>query len=134
MCEESLSWCEIIPLSLFLQWFCLVVLMSICAQSVSAEGRRGSNTSFLSEVTDWSRFVVGTEGLEVGTDDAPLDALEESVDVLCFVSAVLLEVGVLPQVDANNWDTLDIDDTMHQWIVLVVGLRDEQTALARLEA
>lgn len=51
------------------------------------------------------------------------------VDVSLLVALILLQVGVLPHVDAYDGRALHVDDTVHQRVVLVVRLRDQQTAV-----
>ena len=67
--------------------------------------------------------------LIVRTHDGPLHCLEEGLEVGLFVPPILGEVGMFPQVHAKNRHTLNIDDAVHQRIVLVVGLSDQETAI-----
>ena len=54
-----------------------------------------------------------------------MNTLEESFSIGNLVAIVLLEVGVLPKVNSNDWHALHVNDTMHQWVVLVVRLSDQ---------
>ncbi len=83
-----------------------------------------------SEVADGARLVICTEGLKVGADDGPLRALEKGVDVGCFVATILLQVGVLPQINADDGDALHVNNAVHQRIILIVCLGDQEAPIS----
>ena len=82
----------------------------------------------------WAVASVGCNGrrlalrvveFEVGADNGPLHALEESLDVGLLVRTVLRQVSVLPHVNAHDGCALDIDNAVHQGVVLVIRLSDQ---------
>ena len=79
--------------------------------------------------TDRRWFALGVVEFEVGADDAPLDALEESFDVGVLVGPVLSEVGVLPEIATHYWRALHVHNAVHKGVVLVVRLRDQQPTI-----
>ena len=58
-----------------------------------------------------------------------MDTLEESFSISDLVAIVLLKVCVFPKINSNDWHALHINDSMHQWVILVVGLSDEQATI-----
>ena len=74
---------------------------------------------------DGRRFALRVVEFEVGADNGPLHALEESLDVGLLVCTVLRQVSVLPHVNAHDGCALDIDNAVHQGVVLVIRLSDQ---------
>ncbi len=54
--------------------------------------------------------------------------VKECSGVELFVSFEVGQVGVLPKVDSHNRDALNINDSMHERIVLVICLSHKQAA------
>ena len=73
----------------------------------------------------WSWFSFQIEFFKVVAHYFPVNAGEKVVTIVGFVALIVYQVGMFPHVDANYRDTLAIDDSMHQWIVLIVSLCDE---------
>ena len=74
-------------------------------------------------------LALGVVEFKVGADDAPLDALEELIHVGILVALILLEVGVLPHVNANDRCALHVHDAVHQWVILIIRLCDQEPAI-----
>ena len=92
-----------------------------------------ADTGFLicpsSVVTHGRCLVLRVVEFVVGAGDSPLRAAEEGFTVGALVPGVLLEVSMLPEINATDWDALHVDHTMHEWVVLVVSLSDAKAAI-----
>ena len=86
-------------------------------------------TYCLSDIGDRGRLPLGVKRFEVRADYGPLNALEKVVEVCVLVSTVLLQIGVLPEVDAEDGNALDVNHTVHQRIVFVVRLSDDEATI-----
>ena len=91
--------------------------------------RRESRIACSSIFAHRRSLVLRVVEFEVGANNGPLRALEKGIAVSILVSSVLLQVGVLPQINANDRHALDIDNTVHEWVVFVVRLGDAETAI-----
>mmetsp|Transcript_22291 Transcript_22291/g.26111 ORF Transcript_22291/g.26111 Transcript_22291/m.26111 type:complete len:250 (+) Transcript_22291:207-956(+) len=87
-----------------------------------------TDLAFLASIANGRSFSLRVVEFEVGADDCPLDAAEECFAVCGLIARILLQVGVLPQVDPANRHALHVHDAMHQRVVFIVGLGDQETA------
>ena len=104
-------------------------LSSLGSHDVCVAAGFGSDCSKFSGVADGRCLSLGVVELKVGTDDCPLNALEERIDVGLLAATILLQVGVLPEIDATNGHALHVHYAVHQRVVLVVSLSDQEPAL-----
>lgn len=81
-------------------------------------------------VCDWSRFALWVVEFIVSAHDGPLHRVEESFNVGYFVASILLQIGMLPHVDAKDWYALNINHTMHEWVIFVIGLGDQKSSIS----
>ena len=104
-------------------------LSSLGSHDVCVAAGFGSDCSDCSGVADGRCLALGVVELKAGADDGPLNALEERIDVGLLAAAVLLQVGVLPKIDAANGHALHVNHAVHQRVVLIVSLSDQEPAL-----
>ena len=66
--------------------------------------------------------------LEVVREPGPVQVGPEPLEVLALARR-RQQVGVLPEVDSDDRRALDQRDSVHQRVVLVIGLSDNQLAV-----
>lgn len=67
--------------------------------------------------SDWHSDMLGAVSVVVLDDLVPVDDIPPGVYVVRTSVLVLQVVGVLPNVQAQDWHHVDVGDAAHQWVI-----------------